>query len=107
MSQEALGHALGVTDHQVQKYEEGINRISVGRLHQIARLLQVPVPFFFEEIPGGVDGPPGTPACVNEFLATPDGSALARAFMRIPDAKLRQAIIGLIEDYAARPAGSP
>jgi transcriptional regulator with XRE-family HTH domain len=81
MSQEELGYALGITIRQVQKYEEGMNRISVGRLYQIARLLRVPVPFFFE---GGLGGAPGTPTGVNEFLATSDGSALARAFMRVP-----------------------
>jgi transcriptional regulator with XRE-family HTH domain len=101
ISQKALGHVLGITIRQVQKYEEGMNRISVGRLHQIARLFQVPVPFFFEGVPGGAAC---TPTGVSEFLATSDGSALARAFMRIPDAKLRQAIVGLVEDRAAETA---
>jgi transcriptional regulator with XRE-family HTH domain len=116
MSQEGLGYALGITFQQVQKYEKGVNRISVGRLQQIAQLFQVPVPFFFEGAPGGIDSASATPPGVNEFLATSDGLALARAFMRIPDAKLRQAIVGLVEDCAARnrlspdkvsPAGSP
>jgi hypothetical protein len=39
---------------------------------------------------------------VNEFFATSDGLALARAFMRIRDARLRRAIVGLAEDCAAR-----
>lgn len=38
MSQEGLGDALGITLQQVQKYEKGMNRISAGRLHQIAQL---------------------------------------------------------------------
>jgi transcriptional regulator with XRE-family HTH domain len=100
MSQEGLGYALGITFQQVQKYEKGRNRISVGRLQQIAQLFQVPAPFFFEGAPGGVDGASVTPPGVNEFLATSDGLALARAFMRIPDVKLRQAIVGLVEDCA-------
>ena len=51
MSQEKLGDALGVTFQQVQKYEKGANRIGASRLHHIARILQVPVAFFFEGAP--------------------------------------------------------
>ena len=55
MSQEKLGGALGLTFQQVQKYEKGTNRIGASRLQQIARVLSVPVPFFFE----GAPHPPG------------------------------------------------
>jgi transcriptional regulator with XRE-family HTH domain len=48
MSQGELADALGVTFQQVQKYEKGSNRISASRLQEAARILQVPVPFFFE-----------------------------------------------------------
>jgi transcriptional regulator with XRE-family HTH domain len=102
MSQEALGDALGVTFQQVQKYEKGVNRVSASRLQQIAKLFRVSVPFFFDGAPGGADGASGTPSAVNEFFATFDGLALARAFMRIRDARLRRAIVGLVEDCAAR-----
>ena len=51
MSQTALGDAVGVSFQQVQKYEKGTNRISASRLHHMAKVLQVPVPFFFEELP--------------------------------------------------------
>ena len=51
MSQERLGEALGLTFQQVQKYEKGTNRIGASRLQQIAGTLQVPVAFFFEELP--------------------------------------------------------
>jgi transcriptional regulator with XRE-family HTH domain len=47
MSQEKLGRALGITFQQVQKYEKGTNRIGASRLQHIARVLQVPVAFFF------------------------------------------------------------
>ena len=116
MSQEGLGYVLGVTFQQVQKYEKGVNRISASRLHLLSQVLQVPVPFFFEEVPGEANGAPATSPDVNEFLSTSEGLALAGAFMRIRNAKLRQAIVGLVEDCAARnrlspdkvsPAGSP
>ena len=48
MSQEKLGESLGLTFQQVQKYEKGVNRVSAGRLFEIADVLEVPVAFFFE-----------------------------------------------------------
>src|SRR3981189_572909 len=92
MSQEKLGEALGLSFQQLQKYEKGMNRISASRLQHLSQILQVPVPFFFEDAPGGADGAPGVPTYVNEFLATSDGVALTKAFMRIENAKLRRLI---------------
>ena len=51
MSQGKLGDALGLTFQQVQKYEKGANRIGASRLQQISHILQVPVAFFFEDLP--------------------------------------------------------
>ena len=48
MSQKSLGHQLGLTFSQVQKYEKGTNRIGAGRLHLLATVLEVPVQYFFE-----------------------------------------------------------
>ena len=48
MSQEKLGEMLGLTFQQVQKYEKGTNRISVGRMVDIANVLGVDIHFFFE-----------------------------------------------------------
>jgi transcriptional regulator with XRE-family HTH domain len=103
MSQEKLGDALGLTFQQVQKYEKGANRIGASRLQQIGHILQVSVSFFFE----GAPSPPGyhagglaeapSPAYVADFLATSDGLALTKAFMRIKDAKLRRRIVDLVE----------
>src|SRR6185312_2919497 len=58
MSQEALGEAIGVTFQQIQKYERGTNRIGASRLHNIARVLTVPVSFFFEGAPTVESAPP-------------------------------------------------
>jgi transcriptional regulator with XRE-family HTH domain len=106
MSQEKLGDALGLTFQQVQKYEKGTNRIGASRLQQISSILQVPVAFFFEgapDLPGGriasgKEAP--SPAYVSDFLATSDGLALTKAFMRIPDSKLRRRIVDLVEQIA-------
>jgi transcriptional regulator with XRE-family HTH domain len=106
MSQTDLGEALGITFQQVQKYEKGTNRVSASRLQQIAEVLRVPVPFFFE----GVAHPesdqkarqqPTLPAEVFEFFATRDGLALARAFVRIGTVGVRRHIVGLVEEIAA------
>ncbi|HTP90432.1 MAG TPA: helix-turn-helix transcriptional regulator [Xanthobacteraceae bacterium] len=108
MSQEKLGDALGLTFQQVQKYEKGTNRIGASRLQQISHILQVPVSFFFEgapNVPSGGGRPEGmaeapSPAYVSDFLATSDGLALTKAFMRIPDSKLRRRIVDLVEQIA-------
>jgi transcriptional regulator with XRE-family HTH domain len=104
MSQEKLGDALGLTFQQVQKYEKGTNRIGASRLQQISHILQVPVAFFFEGAPQLAGMPPPnefdeapSPAYVADFLATSDGLSLTKAFMRIPDAKLRRRIVELVQ----------
>ena len=108
MSQEKLGDALGLTFQQVQKYEKGANRIGASRLQQIAHILQVPVSFFFDGAPNvpGFQNPDGmaeapSPAYVADFLATSDGLALTKAFMRIKDAKLRRRIVDLVEQIVS------
>jgi transcriptional regulator with XRE-family HTH domain len=107
MSQEKLGNNLGLTFQQVQKYEKGTNRIGASRLQQISQILQVPVSFFFEGAPTSanavrVDGmnEAPSPAYVSDFLATSDGLALTKAFMRISDSKLRRRIVDLVEQIA-------
>jgi transcriptional regulator with XRE-family HTH domain len=106
MSQEKLGDALGLTFQQVQKYEKGTNRIGASRLQQISHIMQVPVSFFFEGAPdlsaGQIEGmgEAPSPTYVSDFLATPDGLALTRAFMRIKDTKMRRRIVDLVEQIA-------
>ncbi len=51
MTQTGLGQAIGLTFQQVQKYERGVNRIGSSRLYDLARVLEVPVNFFFDEMP--------------------------------------------------------
>jgi transcriptional regulator with XRE-family HTH domain len=113
MSQEKLGDALELTFQQVQKYEKGTNRIGASRLQQISNILQVPVAFFFEGAPH-VAGSPSqslddvpSPAYVSDFLATSDGLSLTKAFMRIPDSKLRRRIVDLVEQIAGEESEPP
>lgn len=104
MSQEKLGDALSLTFQQVQKYEKGTNRIGASRLQQIAHFLQVPVSFFFDGAPdlpasaGMTEAP--SPSYVSDFLATSEGLALTKSFMRIKDPKLRRRIVDLVSQIA-------
>ena len=100
---------MGLTFQQVQKYEKGTNRIGASRLQQISHILQVSVSFFFEGAPSAqtssksdVMGEAPSPAYVSDFLATSDGLALTKAFMRIDDSKLRRRIVDLVEQIASR-----
>jgi transcriptional regulator with XRE-family HTH domain len=106
MSQTNVADALGLTFQQLQKYENGTNRISASRLQRISEILQVPVTFFFEGAPhvrgehhAQTDAP--SPQYVSDYLATPDGLHLTKAFMQIPDSKLRRSIVNLVEQIAA------
>src|SRR5690348_14474320 len=56
MSQERLGEALGLTFQQVQKYERGVNRVGASRLFDLSRVLDVPISFFFDDMPDSVAG---------------------------------------------------
>jgi transcriptional regulator with XRE-family HTH domain len=105
LSQTKLADALGLTFQQVQKYEKGMNRIGGSRLQHISQILQVPAAFFFEGAPlahGQHHASNGaqSPEYVSDYLATPDGLRLTKAFMQIPNAKLRRAVVTLVEQIA-------
>jgi hypothetical protein len=71
-------------------------------LQHISHILHVPVPFFFEGLPGQSEGNGAapSPAYVSEFLATSDGLALTKAFMQIKEPSLRRRIVQLVEEIA-------
>jgi transcriptional regulator with XRE-family HTH domain len=54
MNQTRLGQAIGVTFQQIQKYENGTNRVSAGNLFKIAKAMGVDVAYFYEGIPESV-----------------------------------------------------
>lgn len=110
MSQEKLAERLGLTFQQIQKYEKGINRIGASRLFDLAKVLSVPVQFFYEEVPtNGADTahliPDGfsegtAETSIVEFLKSRDGLELNKAFVRIQDVKARRAIVDLVRSLA-------
>src|SRR5690349_22317893 len=94
MSQEKLGDMLGLTFQQVQKYEKGMNRISVARLVDIAKILNVEIDFFFDGIRSGKSDPgfseDSTPTYVADMMSTPEGLHLVRTFASIKSPKVRK-----------------
>ena len=104
MSQERLGEMLGLTFQQVQKYEKGVNRIGAGRLFEVARILGVPIQYFYESVSDQLAGSPGfgerETRPVLEFVSSGDGLQLSLAFMRIKDPKVRRRVLDLVKSLA-------
>ncbi len=126
-SQEKLAKALGITFQQIQKYERGTNRVGAGRLYELARIFDVPVGFFFDELDGftsqagiglheeqapfqkgdGREETAETSAAKKkdsgiELLMLPETLELARAYYSIRDEKTRQQLLNFIRDVAER-----
>src|SRR5690242_15183969 len=53
LTQQQLADLIGVTYQQAHKYERGINRVSAGRLFEVARVLNVPIGYFYEGLTEG------------------------------------------------------
>jgi len=104
MSQEKLGESLGLTFQQVQKYEKGVNRIGAGRLFHVAKILGVPIDYFYEDVANRAASPGfseegGNPP-IMEFLSTGDGLQLNLAFMKIKEPKVRKRVLDLVKSLA-------
>lgn len=97
LSQTALGRAIGVTLQQVQKYENGSNRVGAGRLSEIARVLEVPISALFAEGDGDFAQQQGE---VFDFLCIPGAVGLLRAFSAIEDNRLRREVLALVRSAA-------
>ena len=55
-SQKVLAEKIGISHQQLHKYERGLNRITAGRLFQLSQVLEVPVSYFFDEMPEALVG---------------------------------------------------
>jgi transcriptional regulator with XRE-family HTH domain len=120
LSQERLGEALGLTFQQVQKYERGVNRVGASRLFDLSRVLDVPVSFFFDDMPlaladatGGVvgarrawgfaeaqDGFGASTGVADDTLHRRETLELVRAYYRITDPAVRKRVFDLIKSLA-------
>jgi transcriptional regulator with XRE-family HTH domain len=94
LTQQQLADLIGVTYQQAHKYERGINRVSAGRLFEIARVLSVPVSYFFE----GLDNQSGRPVSPRERMCL----ELARNFAQIPNERHQEALSQLARALATQ-----
>jgi transcriptional regulator with XRE-family HTH domain len=123
MSQERLGEALGLTFQQVQKYERGVNRVSASRLFDLSRVLDVPISFFYDDMPeklavayGGQSGSLGARRSMG-FSEAQDGFGnddtlnrretleLVRAYYRITDPGVRKRVFELVKSLVPEGEG--
>ncbi len=104
LSQTALADSLDLTFQQVQKYEKGSNRIGASRLYQIGRVLDVPVAYFFEEMPEGLDGATNPPtesgAPERDTMLRRETLELVRAYYKIEAPTVRRRMRELIKAMA-------
>ena len=116
MSQEKLGEELGLTFQQVQKYEKGVNRVGASRLWEIAKSLEVPVQFFYDEFGDGPETMIGfaetNPSAAEDrsdffaVLSTPEGMQLCRAFANIKDYQVRRRVLDLVKTLGEEEAAA-
>ncbi len=95
LSQQQLAQMIGVTYQQAHKYERGLNRISAGRLYEIAQVLNVAVSWFFEGLsaePHPVEMSPRQRMCLE----------LARNFAAIDNEKHQEALSAMARALAAQ-----
>ncbi len=99
MTQTMLGDALGLTFQQVQKYERGTNRVSASRLFELARVFNLPVEFFFEDMgpevavispAKGRGKAKEAPSLDPNLMTTRETLELVRAYYKIEDADVRK-----------------
>ena len=91
ISQTVLGEKVGLTFQQIQKYENGKNRVSASRLWQFSQVLGVPVAWFFEGIEESAEGDP---------LAKRETLRLVRYFVACPP-ELRKQVFALIKSLSS------
>ena len=106
LNQTQLGETLGISFQQLQKYERGSNRISAGRLYHLSKFLDVPVSYFYEDMPDELVRKtlPGKPPPRDESEADTmhrrETLELVRAYYRIKSDKARKRIFELIKTIA-------
>jgi transcriptional regulator with XRE-family HTH domain len=113
LSQEKLGEALNLTFQQVQKYERGANRISASRLHELSRILDVPVQFFFDTTdpvraaPLGGFAESAQEAFDSDPLHRRDTRELIGAYYQIDNAAVRRRLFDLAKALATGSDNTP
>ncbi len=105
MGQVKLGEVSELSFQQIQKYESGANRVSASRLVEFCNTLNVPVSYFFENVPADSasharrlsDDGKAVPA---DMPTSRESLKLIRAYYGLPNPALREIVLGLIEALA-------
>jgi transcriptional regulator with XRE-family HTH domain len=106
LSQTQLAETIGLTFQQVQKYERGANRIGASRLLEVARVLDVPIGFFYDDadpvrapaIPDGFSEPA---PFIGDPLHEPQTIELVTAYYAISSSTIRRRLFDLAKALAA------
>jgi transcriptional regulator with XRE-family HTH domain len=115
LSQERLGDALGLTFQQVQKYERGVNRVGASRLFDLSRVLDVPISFFFDDMPETLSTAYSSTSNPRRMSGFAEGQEsfgedamnrretleLVRAYYRITDPAVRKRVFDLIKSLVS------
>lgn len=101
ISQTEVGEAIGVTFQQVQKYENGTNRVGSSRLAKLSKVLDVPINRFFDTGTVSADGPVSG-KIVTDLLSVPYAVRMLKALASIPDNETRRSLVVLTESIAEK-----
>jgi transcriptional regulator with XRE-family HTH domain len=100
MNQEALADALGLTFQQVQKYEGGANRVSASRLSEMAKILGVPIQYFFSDLQTADAPADPDDAERRERMQRPETIELIRLYYAVPDQRIRHQFLDMVKSVA-------
>ena len=106
LSQERLAKSIGITFQQIQKYERGTNRIVASRLHDLARVLDVPVGYFFSEMNEGTltESAPEpreeAMAFAHDLMGERETLELVRSYYKISDPRIRKRLFDLVKSVS-------
>lgn len=108
-SQEKLADALGITFQQIQKYENGSNRMGASRLYQVGKVLDVPVAFFFEgfqttvpqsETPAALQAAEETPEIDDDVMTRRETLELVKAYYAITNEDTRKKMLAVLRSMS-------
>ncbi len=105
MSQTALGGAFGLTSRSVRKYECGANRISSSRLFELSQILDVPVAFFFHDMPEDIEQREPVEMPVDDPELKREALELVYAYFAIEDDGKRKSLFNMVKAIARRGNG--
>lgn len=89
-TQQQLAEAVGIKFQQIQKYETGMNRVSASRLWDIAKVLNVPVSFFFEGLDAGPAVAGTSSDMPSDILTDKEALEFLRSYYAIPENQRRR-----------------